>query len=257
MKIVVGAAALIAAAISFVLPAGARSLEAIRGSGTLRQCAHPNALPFASRHAATQGFQIELGEAIAKQLGVTLEPVWIIGPSQFGRAGCDIVTDAIADTEVQSESGLQISKPYYRTGVVLAVRDDSPVTSVAAIDRQAKIGVMVGSVAAMTFRQAGFITSTFGFEDEMLQALADKEIDAAAVSRAAAGYFAATHSGKPMHVVDIDSLGSGLSWNVAIGMVKPDAKLREAIDAALAQLSADGTVRRIYARYGVALQAPK
>ena len=257
MKIAVVAAALIAAAVPLAAPAAARSLDAIRESGTLRQCAHPNALPFASRHAATQGFQIELGEAIAKQLGVALEPVWIIGPSQFGRAGCDIVTDAIADTEAQGESGLQISKPYYRTGVVLAVRDDSPVTSVAAFDRQAKIGVMVGSVAAMTLRQAGFITSTFGFEDEMLQALADKEIDAAAVSRAGAGYFTATHPGKPIHLVDIDSLASGLSWNVAVGMVKPDPKLRDAIDATLAQLGADGTIQRIYARYGVTLQAPK
>jgi len=256
MKNAVVAAALIAAAVSLALTAEARSLEAIRAGGTLRQCAHPNALPFASRHGATQGFQIELGEAIAKQLGLAHEPVWIIGPSQFGRAGCDIVTDAIADTEAQQESGLQISSPYYRTGVVLAVRDDSPVTSVATMDRQAKIGVMVGSVAAMTFRQAGFTTSTFGFEDEMLQALADKEIDAAAVSRAAAGYFSVTHEGKPMHVVDIDSLAPGLSWNVGVGMVKPDSKLREVVDAALQQLKADGAIQRIYARYGVTLQPP-
>jgi polar amino acid transport system substrate-binding protein len=41
-----------------------------------------------------------------------------------------------------------------------------------------------------------------------------------------------------------------------VGMVKPDPKLREVIDAALQQLKADGTMQRIYARYGVTLQPP-
>lgn len=257
MKVALGAAALVIAAVCCAIPARARSLDAIRAGGTLRQCAHPNALPFASRHAATQGFQIELGQAVAKQLGVALEPVWIIGPSQFGRAGCDIVTDAIADPEAQQETGLQLSKSYYRTGVTLAFLDASPVTSIASMDRHAKIGVMVGSVAAMTLRQAGFATSTFGFEDEMLQALAAREIAAAAVSRASAGYFAATHPGTPIHLVDIGSLAPELSWNVAIGLVKPDPQLREAIDTALDRLAADGTIQRIYAHYGITLQPPK
>jgi polar amino acid transport system substrate-binding protein len=40
-------------------------------------------------------------------------------------------------------------------------------------------------------------------------------------------------------------------------MVRPDQGLRDAIDAALAKLRADGTVARIYAHYGVVLQSPK
>jgi len=40
-------------------------------------------------------------------------------------------------------------------------------------------------------------------------------------------------------------------------MVRPDDKLREAIDAALERLRADGTIDRIYRRYGVALQLPR
>ena len=40
-------------------------------------------------------------------------------------------------------------------------------------------------------------------------------------------------------------------------MIRPDDGLREAIEGALERLRADGTVERIYARYGVALQPPK
>jgi polar amino acid transport system substrate-binding protein len=40
-------------------------------------------------------------------------------------------------------------------------------------------------------------------------------------------------------------------------MVRPDDKLRNAVNDALDHLRADGTVERIYARYGIVLQAPK
>ena len=40
-------------------------------------------------------------------------------------------------------------------------------------------------------------------------------------------------------------------------MVRPDQELRDAIDDALDKLRADGTVDKIYQRYGVILQSPK
>jgi polar amino acid transport system substrate-binding protein len=203
------------------------------------------------------GFQIELGEAIAKQIGIQLEPFWIIGGHQLGRAGCDIVTDVIADPAIQDETRLQLSKPYYRTTVVLAVRPDSPIADAQAIDRSARIGVMGSSVASMTFNQLGLTTSTFGFEDEMLQALGDNEIDGAVVNRAGAEYFNLIHPEKAVRLVEIDRLSPAFSWNVAVGMLKPDNKLRAAIDGALDRLTADGTIKRIYAKYGIDLQPPK
>ena len=40
-------------------------------------------------------------------------------------------------------------------------------------------------------------------------------------------------------------------------MVRPDDQLREAIDGALDRLRTDGTIHRIYERYGVVLQSPR
>jgi polar amino acid transport system substrate-binding protein len=256
MKFVVAAALLFTAGF-FPPSAEARSLDIIRSEGVIQQCVHPNALPFSSRKGEVSGFQIELGQAIAKQLGVELEPIWIIGGHQLRRSGCDIVTDAIADPEVQDETGLKLSKPYYRTAIVLAVRPDSPIAKAEAIDPHAKIGVLGGSVAYMMFARRGQTTSTFAFETDMLQALGDKEIDGAVVSRAAAGYFNATHPGQVFRIVSIDGLDPSFSWNVAVGLAKPDDKLRVAIDGALARLTADGTIGRIYAKYGIELQAPR
>ena len=238
-------------------PVAARSLDSIRSAGTLGLCAHPNSLPFASKAGDPPGFQIEMGGAIARQLGVSLELDWIITIYQLRSADCDIIMDAIADREAQGETRLGISKPYYRTGVALAVPPDSKLAAFKDLDERTKVGVQVGSMAAMVLNQRRVPTSTFGFEEDSLQAVANHEIDAAAVTPAAAGYFNLTHADNALRILGPDESEAKLVWNVGVGMVRPDDKLREAIDAALERLRADGTVDRIYRRYGIVLQMPK
>jgi polar amino acid transport system substrate-binding protein len=248
---------MVGAAIALAPPAQARSLDAIRSAGALGLCAHPNSLPFASKAGDPPGFQVELGQALARELGVSLRLDWIITQYQMRSAGCDIVLDAIADREAQGETNLRISKPYYRTGVVLAVPTTSKLASFKGLDAQTKVGVQVGSVAAMTISQRHVPTSTFGFEVDSLEALANHEIDAAAVTPTMASYFNLTHPDNKVRILDLDETEADLNWNVAVGMVRPDDNFRDAIDQALERLRADGTIDKIYQRYGVTLRAPK
>ena len=78
-----------------------------------------------------------------------------------------------------------------------------------------------------------------------------------AVTPTMAGYYNQSHPDKQLRVLALDDSEPTLSWNVAVGMVCPDQALRDAIDGAIEKLRADGTIAKIYARYGVALQAPK
>ncbi|AND92567.1 MULTISPECIES: substrate-binding periplasmic protein [Bradyrhizobium] len=238
-------------------PARARSLETIRSAGVLGLCAHPNSLPFASKAGDPPGFQVELGQALARELGVSLRLDWIITQYQMRSAGCDILLDVIADREAQGETHLRISKPYYRTGVALAVPSASTLTSFKSLNEHTKVGVQVGSVAAMIISQRHVPTSTFGFESDSLEALSNNEIDAAAVTPTVASYFNLTHPDKALRILDRDESTVDLNWNVAVGMVRPDDALREAMDGALDRLRTDGTVDRIYKSYGVVLQAPR
>jgi polar amino acid transport system substrate-binding protein len=238
-------------------PVAARSLEAIRSFGTLGVCAHPNSLPFASKAGDPPGFQIEMGRAVAQQLGVALKPAWIITIFQMRSADCDIVMDTIADREAQGETNLKISKPYYRAGVALVVPPDSGLTSYKSLNEHTKVGVQVGSMAAMILDQRHVPTSIFGWEIDSIEALANHEIDAATVTPMAAGYYNQTHPDHAVRILGFDETEPNLSWNVAVGMVRPDDKLRNAIDEALDRLSADGTIEQIYKRYGIVLQPPK
>jgi polar amino acid transport system substrate-binding protein len=237
--------------------ASARSLQLITEGGTLIVCAHPNALPYASRYGNVPGLQIEIAEALAKQLGVTLTRNWVFNSFQFRRAGCDIVLDAIGDKGALAEVGLRSSKPYYRSGVTIAVRQDSTTGAISDLNKDKKVGVQVGSIAAMRFSQAGIGTSPFMFEDEMLDALQNKEIDAAAVTPGAIGWYNFKHPETQLRQVSAFDGDADLNWNVAVGMISPDDKLRERIDQALEALLADGTLPRLYARYGMAFRPPQ
>jgi polar amino acid transport system substrate-binding protein len=248
---------MLAAPIGLVGPAEARSLDAIRSLGAIGLCAHPNSLPFASKTADPPGFQVELGQAVARELGVALKLDWIITQYQMRSADCDIVLDIIADREAQGETRLAISKPYYRTGVTLAVPSTSELTSFKSLNGRTKVGVQVGSVAAMVIGQRHVPTSTFGFEVDSLEALASHEIDAAAVTPTMAAYFNLVHPNSELRIVGPDESEANLNWNVAVGMIRPDNELREAVDTALEKLRADGTVAKIYQHYGVVLQPPQ
>jgi polar amino acid transport system substrate-binding protein len=234
-----------------------RSLEVIRTAGALHLCAHPNSLPYASKTGNPPGFQIELGDALAEALGVALVTEWIVVPSQAFRADCDIILDTIADPEAQADTGLRISKPYYRSGVGLAVPRGSAITTFAGLNDHTKVGVQVGSVAAMLLNQRHVRTSTFGFEEDMLEALAAGEIDAAAVTPLSGGYYNLTHPSRGFAILPPDEAERDLVWNVAVGVRKPDDRLHDAIGAALDRLRADGTVDTIYAKYGISVPPPR
>lgn len=235
----------------------ARTLSAIRESGSISLCAHPNSLPFASRTAQPPGFQVELGQALSKQLGVSLRLEWVLISYQIPRTTCDIILDSIAADDAPTDYGIKLSKPYYRSGVVLAVPQGSPIRSFGDLNRQTKVAVQTGSLAARSIDRRHVPISVFGFEDDMLDALAEHEVDEAAVTPPTAGYYNLQHADHPVTLLSLDETDHDLVWNVAIGMRRPDDALRAAIDQAIDQLTSSGTIVRIYQRYGITLQPPQ
>jgi polar amino acid transport system substrate-binding protein len=249
---------LFAASLLLSPSADARSLAAIKESGTIVVCAHPNALPFASKDGKRHGFQVELAEALAKELGVSLTREWVITGRDLFRAPCDVVMDSIADREAQAESGLQLSRPYRRGGVVLAVRDnDRTIRTLDELNGARRVGVLTSSVAAMKLNERGIDTLPGLFEDEILTMLAAHEVDAAAVTATSVGYFNSRHPKQKVRSIAVFDGEPELTWNIAVGMRRPDPMLQQAVDDALTHLVDDGTVKRIFARYGIAVEPPR
>jgi polar amino acid transport system substrate-binding protein len=249
------AAGLAAAAVAS--SADARTLDAIRQRGRLMVCANPNALPFSSKNGDRRGFELELGEALAKELGVALEVGWVIFPMHVPRVDCDILFDSIVDRETAEDAHLRLSKPYTVSGVAIALRPGMEgIKGFGDLKKGQRIGGIVGSLATVNLGKKGVPTIPFTFEDEMLEALGKGEIDVALAIPSSIGYYNITHKDAPVTLVlDYESMPE-LRWEVAVGMRKADDALVNAVNAALVRMLADGVVHSIYASYGIEQSLP-
>jgi ABC-type amino acid transport substrate-binding protein len=251
--------ALIASLVLIASPASvsARPLSSIKERGRLLVCANPNALPFAAKNGGRHGVQLELAQALAAQLGVSLEVGWVVFPNQIFAVDCDVVLDSIVDAEAQGERHVKLSRPYQQSGVALAFRPGlAPVASYTDLKPGLRIGTMVSSVARVYLGRRDIATIPFTFEDEMMDAVGKGEIDAAVVSPAAIGFYNLTHAAAPVQATMAFASVPELNWTVAVGMRKADDALVDSINAALNKLLADGTVQRIYASYGIEQHVP-
>ncbi len=250
----------VASLVGLALLAGAaqaRPLEDIERRGILQVCAHPNALPFASRKGEPRGIQLDLARVIAERLGVRLSVDWVILSYQMKRADCDMVMGTIADREALKDSRLKVSRPYFRSGVVLAVRPElDGIAGLEDLEPAHRIGVMRSSIAHMTLEQRGLTTIPFAFEDEMMAAVASGDIDMAAVTPISAGWFLRNNPELGLRLLDIFADSKELNWNLAVGMRRSDRFLRRKVNGILEDLIATGELAELYARYGIAYRPP-
>jgi polar amino acid transport system substrate-binding protein len=237
-------------------PLAARTLEEVKARGVLSMCANPDALPHSSRQAEPPGFQIEIGRALAAGLGVPLQVEWIIPRLRAGLVDCDLLIDTIA-AEGVARGPLKISHPYQRSGVALAYRGGrEAVRGFGDIPRGWRVGIMVNSLAAKVLDERGVRIVPYSFEQDMMEDLAKGEIDACAVSPATGDYFIAQHPAANLRSVAAYESEPELRWELAVGLRRSDDALVDAINVTLDRLVQDGTLKAIYAKYGVGYRRP-
>ena len=237
-------------------PAYPRPYEEIRARGEIAVCANPNALPYASNRPERPGFQIEIARALAAKLGVRLHVDWIVPRMRAATVDCDMLMDTITRPEIQGPA-IKLSVPYQTGGVALAFAPGQPtVAAYRDLKAGSRVGVMMNSLASLIVSKTEARMVPFGFEDDMLEAVAKGEVDAAAVSPASIGYFNLTNPARKVALVHAEDSEPELKWVVAIGLRRADTPLVEAVNAAVAGLVADGTIAGIYANYGVTYRRP-
>jgi polar amino acid transport system substrate-binding protein len=250
------AAPVIASVLLVTPPATGRTLAEVKARGVISLCANPDALPHSSSKADPPGFQIEIARVLAERLGLQLEIDWIVPRLRASLVDCDMLLDTIADPDVQ-RAPVKLSHAYQKSGVALALRwGDATVRGFHDIVAGQRVGVMVNSLASKLLAQRGVRTVPYVFESDMVIDLAKGEIDACAVSPATIAYYIFIHPAAGLRYVHAYDSEPELRWNLAIGLRRSDDRLLDAVDAALDKLIEDGTLARIYARYGVDYRHP-
>lgn len=243
-------------ALAIATPVAARTLAEVQANRTISLCVSPDTLPYASDKPGDPGFQVELGRAIAEGLGVSLSIEWVVPRRRASVVNCDMQLDSVNDAAMHKGRAL-LSKPYQRSGVALGIgRGLPPVPDYRAIPRDWKVGAMISSVASVVLGKSGATTSPYAFQNDMVEELARGDLQAAAVSIASLSYYIHTHPEAALSLAYAFDGVPDLSWEVAVGLRKSDQALVDAVNAVLDRLMGDGTLARIYARYGVEHRAP-
>jgi polar amino acid transport system substrate-binding protein len=234
----------------------ARTLEEVKALGAISLCANPDALPYSSKAEDTPGFQVELARELAKGLGVSLNVEWILPRRRAKVVNCDMLLDSANDPKMQ-EGRVLLSEPYQKSGVALGLsRGAEPVADYRQIQKGQKVGVMINSIASVVLGKAGVATSPYSFQSDMMEDLEKGQLYAIAVSSSTMSYYISRHPDSGFHMAYAFDSEPDLTWEVSVGLRKSDRALVDAVNGVLDQLLADGTLTRIYAKYGVEHRRP-
>jgi ABC-type amino acid transport substrate-binding protein len=240
-------------------PAEAASLTAVRERGRFHVCAHPEALPFSSQNRLEPGLQLEIGEAIARHLGVRMHVDWIVFTRHARQAECDALIGSVVQgggAGARARRGLRLSKPYAGGGYLLVVpRTAGAVTGIEGVT--GKIGVEHTSWPHYLLSSRGLPTASFVSQTEIIEAVAAGEVGGGLVTGPYLGWYLKQHPGGTVRVVEEYVPPADLLWNLAVGLRGADDALVEAVNQALDRLLADGVIQAIFAKYGIAYVPPR
>jgi polar amino acid transport system substrate-binding protein len=234
--------------------ADAASLQSVRDRGMFGVCAHPDALPYSSQDRTLPGFQLEIAEAIARQLGVRLHVDWIVFTRHARRTDCDATIGSIVKEGEAPRRGPRLTKPYVGSGYVLVVPASSaPVNRLE--DVKGKIAVEHASWPHYVLDTRKLPFASFGSAIDILDAIAAGEAAAGLVSDAYAGWYLKIHP-RALKISETYVPERDFRWNVAVGLRNADDPLVDAVNHALEALIADQTIPKIFARYGITYRPP-
>ena len=167
----------------FYAPSHAQTpLARVRSSGVLRIGTDATYPPFENKEGDDfKGFDIDLGNAIAKEMGV--RAVFVNSNFQgifpaLQNGSFDVVISALTITPERSKS-LLFSDPYYDAGQVVAIRNDRQ--DIAGVDdlRGKRAGVQLNTTGQFELeKRGGVAVSKFDTMDLAMLALQNGQIDA-------------------------------------------------------------------------------
>lgn len=235
----------------------------------LRVCADPNNLPYSSQDAP--GFENELAELLARELGARVEYTWWPQRRGFvrqtlGAGRCDVVMGVPAGFEL-----VRTTAPYYRSTFAFVTRADRKLRVRSFDDarlRTLRIGVpLVGDdganpAPAHVLAHRGIVDNVVGFPiygdyaqpspaATIVRAVADGTIDVAILWGPLAGGAARTSKVRLVvtPIAEPEVAGVPLAFSIALGVRKRDRALAAELDRALVARRAD--IARLLTRWGV------
>jgi mxaJ protein len=235
--------------------------------GILRVCNDPDNLPFSNQKE--EGFENKLAQLIASDWKAKLQYVWY--PTRRGYFR--ILNGMYCDLIIQAPGGLDMAgttTAYYRSGYVFLTRKDGKLADLTSLAdprlKQARIGVTLlpsdeQLPPTMALSHYGVVGNLRGYHgwyndddrpEDIVNAVANEDVDVAIVWGPLAGYFA-KQSKVPLKITPLgerDSLADvPFRFNIAMAVRRRDRELRDSLEKTLKARAPE--IQAILKEYGV------
>ncbi|KAA8710156.1 MULTISPECIES: cystine ABC transporter substrate-binding protein [Pseudomonas syringae group] len=226
-------------------------LQKIKESGTLNVGLEGTYPPFSfvDEKGKLTGFEVELSEALAKELGVKAK----VQPSKWDgilaaldSKRLDVVINQVTISDERKKK-YDFSQPYTVSGIqALVLKKNADAIKSAQDLTGKKVGVGLGTNYEQWLKEnvPGAVVKTYEDDPTKIQDLSVGRIDAILVDRLAALEIAAKTKGK------LAPAGAAFSRQASgIALRKGEPELQAAINQALDKLRADGTLKKLSEKY--------
>jgi len=193
---------------------------------------------------AIVGFEVDIAEALAKQLGVRAkfhQNDWSTLIPSLERGDFDLILNGLEDTPAR-RARLRLSRPYFVYGETLTVRQGSTLRTLLDLSGR-RIGTLNQTVAQGLLTAQHADIALYEGQQEPYMDLTHGRIDGVLLDHVIADRYGCSLPG--LYCVPQD-LARG---SYVIGMRPSDAELADRVDAALAEISARGELRRALERW--------
>ena len=230
-------------------PSRADDLDTIKAAGVIKIGTEGTYAPFTYHDSSNKlvGFDVEIGEAIAKKLGVKaefLEGKWDGLIAGLDARRYDTVINQVGITDAR-KAKYDFSEPYIASKAVLIVRDDNTaIKGFSDLKGKKAAQSLTSNFGKLAETNGATLVGTDGF-DQSIQLVLNGRADATLNDSLS---FLDFKKQKPDAKVKIVATEENADYSGVI-VRKGNPKLVEAINKALTDIKADGTYATISAKY--------
>lgn len=207
------------------------------------------------------GFDVEIGQAIAEELGVELKIVpvsfnGIISAVESGK--CDVGISAISITDKRAEQ-VDFSVPYYNTSISLITLAGSDINSIEDLASKA-VGVQINTTSYSLIQDhntKGILAQNpcklHPYEDAtdlMLELEAGAHLDAVVVDSTIAQHFDEIDTDNKYAITNLKTEdGEEIQESNGVAVAKGNEDLLEVVNSVITEMTESGEIERLFNEY--------
>jgi len=232
-------------------------------------CVDPLNMPYSEQGADPPGFDVEIGQMLAKELNRKFVIFWADTGTRGGLSRglrrsivaqeCDAfmgIPLAPQTAGELAEMKLTLTRPYMSAGLVLVQRaSEDPIRDFEQLSLM-KTGVQLATLAEGVVFNRRFAMEHYHSTEEALAGLAKNEVGAALLFGPKAGWAVQQNYKDKLKISP--AFQAKPEWQTSLGIAvrQPDTELKAKLDEALGRMLADKRIATVLAKYGVPFRSP-